>query len=109
MNDIQQYKKFQQDPLSFIETAWGLKPQEVKDEFKEEVGIFITNGLWNRIRKEHFKPFHQGNLTWQQWILFETVKRGLIGQAPKKISVVSGHGIGKSSSLSMLIIWYLTY
>ena len=106
--DIQTYRRFQQNPLEFVSKCWNLEPQEVKDEHKQEVDIFIQNGLWDRIRKEHFKPFIKDkHLTWQQWLVFEAVKRGLIGAGPKKISVVSGHGTGKSADLSMLILWYL--
>src|SRR3990167_2541393 len=107
MNDVQLYKKFQQNPLLFVQYAWDLIPQKIKPEFKNDVEIFAANGQWDKITVQHFENFEKGNLTWQQWVLFKAVERGLIGKGSNKISVVSGHGIGKSSSLSMLIIWYL--
>lgn len=108
MNDVEFFKQLQQRPLLFIKEAWGLEPQPVKPEFKEEIDIFVANGFWDRIKVEHFEKFEKGkNLTWQQWLALLAVERALVGQAPKKISVVSGHGTGKSATFSWLILWYL--
>lgn len=109
MNElIELYKSFQQRPILFVEKCWGLTPQPIKPEFKEEVEIYVANGLWDKVKKEHFEAFEKGkHITWQQWLLLKAVERGLVGQAPKKISVVSGHGTGKSADLSWLIIWFL--
>ena len=87
---------------------WGLEPQPVKKEFKTEVDIYVSNGLWENIKVKHFDTFIKGvHITWHQWIFFLAVERALIGQSPKKISVVSGHGTGKDASLAMLMPWYL--
>ncbi len=107
MNQVQLIKQYRQSPISFVRDVWKLVPTPIKAEYKDEVDIFVQNGQWDRIEAKHFEKFEKGQITWQQFVLFKAVERGLINQAPKKISVVSGHGIGKSSSLAMLIIWYL--
>jgi hypothetical protein len=55
-----------------------------------------------------FEPFESGKmLTWQQTELFLSIKRALNGQGKRKIAIKSGHGIGKSSGIAMLIIWFM--
>lgn len=81
--DIEMYKRFRKDPLYFIECMWGLKPQEKGQEF---------------VKGKH--------ITWQQAEIIKAVQSSLQG-GKKRISIASGHGIGKSACLSWLIIWYL--
>jgi hypothetical protein len=72
------------DPKFFIKAMWGLGPQEKG------------------------KPFLKGSMyTWQQDAILEAVKRAVRGEGQKRISIRSGHGIGKSATLSWLILWYL--
>jgi len=64
--------------------------------------------LWDRIKPEHFQPWIKGKeLTWQQWLTFCAVKRAMTNEGKRRISIVSGHKCGKSSSMAMLIIWWL--
>lgn len=82
--DIELYRAFQNSPLLFVEKMWGLIPQK-RDE-----------------------PFVRGkHLTWQQAEIFAAVERAIRGEAVKRISIRSGHGIGKTSALAMLILWFL--
>ena len=83
MNDIEIYKKMQKSPLFFIEMMWGLIPERDNSKF---------------IKGKH--------LTWQQHDILLAVEEALKG-GKKRISVRSGHGIGKSTTLAMLILWYL--
>ena len=107
-NDIELIKKFRKSPIYFIQEIWKLTPQKVKQEYKEEVGIFINNGLWDRIEVKHFEQFEKNiNITWQQWLILLAVERAINNLDKNKISIVAGHGIGKSATLSWLIIWYL--
>lgn len=100
-------RRFQRSPIYFILKIWGLSPQPVKDEHREFVEICVRGGRWTDIKKEHFDKFEKGrNITWQQWLILLAVERAKI-YGKNKISVVAGHGIGKSSTLSWLIIWYL--
>lgn len=64
--------------------------------------------MWSKVQKKHFDTFEKGkHLTWQQWLILCAVKRGITDKAARKISIVSGHGIGKDATLSLLILWYL--
>ena len=83
MNDVEIYKKMQKSPLFFIEMMWGLVPERDNSKF---------------IKGKH--------LTWQQHDILLAVEEALKG-GKKRISVRSGHGIGKSATLAMLILWYL--
>lgn len=106
--DLQLIRQFQQSPLSFVKAMWGLIPQPVKAEYQEVVSIYVANGQWKQIGKQHFDNFIKGqHITWQQWLILLSVERAIIGQSSKKISVVSGHGIGKDATLSWLTLWYL--
>ena len=81
--DVEIYKKMQKSPLFFIEMMWGLIPERDNSKF---------------IKGKH--------LTWQQHDILLAVEEALKG-GKKRISVRSGHGIGKSTTLAMLILWYL--
>jgi len=86
---------------------WGLSPQPVKEEYKAEVEGYIESRDYDKIKEWHFEKFRLGeHVTWQQWLLLLAVEDA-IRTGKNKISVVSGHGTGKSSCLSWLIIWYL--
>ena len=55
-----------------------------------------------------FEPFQSGKmLTWHQTEIFLAVRRAVRGEASRKISIKSGHGVGKSSGISILIIWFM--
>jgi len=108
MNLTPTIKQFRQSPIKFVKVVWDLEPQPIKPEWKNEVDIFVANGLWNRVEAKHFETFIKGkHITWQQWIILKAVERGLIGQGSKKITIVSGHGIGKDACISWLIPWFL--
>ncbi len=46
-------------------------------------------------------------ITWQQAEIVYAVERAITGRGKKKISISSGHGIGKSTILAMLLLWFL--
>ena len=46
-------------------------------------------------------------ITWQQAEVVYAVQQAVNGQGLRKISIASGHGIGKSTILAMLILWFL--
>lgn len=75
---------YQKSPIPFIGDMWGLHPLK-KDE------VFIKG--------KHISP--------QQLEVLLAVERSSMGEGLSRISVVSGHGIGKSSMLSWLILWFL--
>ncbi len=47
------------------------------------------------------------HLTWQQALALYGVDKALRKEVPDRISIVSGHGIGKSTLLALLILWFL--
>jgi len=55
-----------------------------------------------------FEPFIRGeHLTYQQWSIFLALEAAIQGKASRRISTTSGHGIGKSCSTSLIVIWRL--
>ena len=79
------YRRFQKSPIFFIEKTWGLTPQYTKDD-----------------------PFKKGkNITWQQYQILKSVEDAMANNGKRRISIASGHGIGKSATISWLIFWFL--
>jgi len=113
-NDIEAFKKMQNSCLFFVKSVWGFTPQKLKDEYKEQFkeGLKLKNKDWDifckGVTKEWFEPFVEGkNITWQQVLILYGVDKAIHGDVPLRISIVSGHGIGKSMTLSILILWFL--
>src|SRR3990167_10900551 len=108
MNQIELIKLYRQKPIKFIKDVWKLDPQPVKNEYKNEVDIYVKNSLWSKIKKEHFDKFENGkHITWHQWLILLAFEKALIGEQKKRISIVSGHKCGKSSCVSWIILWFL--
>uniref|UniRef100_A0A6H1ZC03 Putative terminase n=1 Tax=viral metagenome TaxID=1070528 RepID=A0A6H1ZC03_9ZZZZ len=106
--DIELFKSFRASPLVFVEKMWGLKPQPIKPDQFVEVNKMVDAGKWNEIKAEHFEPFIKGkHITWQQWMILKAVELARAGKAKSKISIVSGHGTGKSCSIAWLLLWFL--
>ena len=82
--DIDKVKEYIQSPIPFVRDMWGITPQR-------------ENSLFNK----------GTNLTWQQHDILLSVERALRGTGSRKISVASGHGIGKSATIAWLLLWYL--
>lgn len=102
--DKELYKQFQRSPIFFIEKVWKLQPQPLRPEYAEKAKQVSLK----EYKAEWFEPFIKGkHITWQQWVILLAVEKSLKFVAPKKITVSSGHGIGKSGCLSWLILWYL--
>lgn len=112
--EIKLFKAMRKSPIFFIAKMWGLIPQPLKDEYKIKMqAILLIDGEnWTKsiqkINKEWFKPFIKGkHITWQQWIILLCVEKAIRSEAPRKISIASGHGIGKTGCLSWIILWFL--
>jgi hypothetical protein len=108
------YKACRKSIIYFVEKMWGLKPQPIKDEYKWKFqGILLKSGEdWqsaiHEISHEWFGEFEKGkHITWQQYLLFLCIEKAIRNEAPRKISITSGHGTGKSSGISMVILWFL--
>ena len=114
MNDVALFKAFQKSPQFFVEKIWNLVPQALKPQYQEQVTELISKtwSEWEEAKKQFqpywFEPFQKGkNLTWQQWLILLSIEKALAGQAARRISVESGHGTGKSATLSWLLLWFL--
>ena len=113
--DIELLAQMQEDPFIFLEAAFGLIPQPILPEYADEYNRIISLSFdeWEagkkQIRAFWFKgTFIKGkHLTWQQTLVVLCVKKAINKHASQKISIVSGHGTGKSNIISELILWFL--
>lgn len=105
--DIEIFQRFQESPIFFVEKMWGLIPQPVKPEYAVLVKQLVVEGRLKEVKGAYFEPFIKNrHLTWQQWLLLLAVEIALRG-GKRRISARSGHGTGKSCTLSWLILWFL--
>lgn len=96
--------EFRKSPIFFIKEMWGLVPQPLKLEYR----IDAEDRKLQDFTADMFEKFEpEKHITWQQWLILLAVEDALKDEAPKHISVGSGHGIGKSAALSWLILWFL--
>lgn len=93
---------------------WGLTPQPLKPQYvaRYQLGLHLTGKAWDAfcstVKPYWFEEYKDGiHLTWQQALVLWGVDKSLRGQVPTRISIVSGHGIGKSAIFSILILWFL--
>lgn len=101
ISDAERMRRYRKSPLLWVKDIFKLVPQPLK----QGISPFQP---WNFYKPEHFEPFIRGqHLTWQQWLIFRAVENGLAGKAPRWISVASGHGIGKSATEAILLLWFL--
>lgn len=112
--DALEYLKMEKSSLYFIKQTFGLVPQPVKEEYKDRfaIGLLLAGKNWDKfcstVRKSWFEDYQEGlHLTWQQSLVCHGVDKGLKGDVPMRISIVSGHGIGKSMIVSILILWFM--
>lgn len=108
------YLQMEQSIIFSVRHIWGLIPQPVKEEYRArfELGLLLTFGDWDTfcksVTKDWFEPYQDGkHLTWQQSLVFYGIDKALKGEASTRISIVSGHGTGKSMESSLIILWFL--
>lgn len=110
----------------FVKEMWGLEPQPVKPQYREafETVSRATGRNWEVLKKT-VKPYWFGDydeaagewkwyafekgkhFSWQQNLILMGVEKAVAGDAPRHISVVSGHGIGKSATCAWFTLWFL--
>ncbi len=112
--DAIEYKKMERSSLYFIKQAWGLIPQPLKAEYRDrfQLGLALQGKAWDDFCKTvqpfWFDEYREGfHLTWQQSLVCYGIDKALRGHVSLRISIVSGHGIGKSCLVSLLILWFL--
>ena len=100
--------EMKQSIFVFIKNMWGLIPQPIKPEFEIFVKLCIDLGDYTKVKKEHFEKFTKGkHITWQQFLILSAYQRAVDKKDKKEISVVSGHGIGKSAAIAFIIFHFL--
>ena len=102
MTDGELIRKWRKSILSFIEDVWKLTPQPLK---KGKPSTLPSD----QYSPNDFLPFVFGkHITWQQWLFFREIDLALAEGKNVFLSVVSGHGTGKSTDESLVIFWGLT-
>jgi hypothetical protein len=105
---IDRIEEYKLSPFPFIADMWNLTPQPIKPEFKERFNVYYEDKRYNDITKDFFKPFIEGrHLTWQQFLIIKAIENAVQGKGKRRISVRSGHGIGKTTTMSWMLLWYL--
>lgn len=109
-----EYAALAYSPLRFIKKVWGLTPQPTLPAYRPryQLGLALTGKKWDEfaatVSPSWFVPYEENNhITWQQSLALYGIEKALRGQCSMRISIVSGHGIGKSTLLSWLILWFL--
>lgn len=112
--EVRIYTRMEKDVIYFILLAWGLTPQRIKSEYKAryDLGLRMKGKHWDAfvatVKPFWFKPYEDGkHITWQQTLVLFGITKALLGHVPLRLSIVSGHGIGKSTLMSWLILWFL--
>jgi hypothetical protein len=111
--EMSEYEKLQLSPIYFVKVMWKLSPQPIRAEFQALVTLLITQGKLNEIKVEYFEPrtreqcFQEKLYSWQQFVILTAVELAIHGKAVNRISIRSGHGIGKSVVIAWLLLWYL--
>jgi len=105
---IERMEEYKKSPFPFIKDMWDLEPQIVKEGMQERFNIYFEDGRYNEINKDFFEPYKEGkNVTWQQTLILKAVECAVQDKGKRRISVRSGHGIGKTAVLSWVLLWYL--
>jgi len=107
------------DPFYFIEMMWGITRQKPYPQHEQAVKNtepedWKAEWFGEEVESEHFDfkiwkwfDFQKGkNLTWQQTAIIEGVRRA-VEKGNNKITVKTGNGIGKTTTASFLILWFL--
>ncbi|MEA3458156.1 MAG: hypothetical protein U9R21_05705 [Candidatus Thermoplasmatota archaeon] len=99
---------WQKSPILFIKDFWQLTPQPIKPEYKKALQILIDQHELQSIKASWFQPFERGiHITWQQYLILLSVEAAVNDKSLKRLSIASAHGIGKTCSMSWIIIWFL--
>lgn len=122
--------RFRLSILYFIKIMWGLVPQDPKPEYKQQwEAVIRAEGLtWLRLKEtvtaNWFGDPEEQKLGWVKWTWFNFVKGEhlswqqtliLLGVEKARgssivsthMSIKSGHGIGKSATVSWIVLWFL--
>ena len=107
------YKKRWEEAIATTGEEWEkVKTTITGDWFGDPVDTEWRGGEWVWYDPEG--PIHNREeflkhkyFSWQQNLTLIGIEKAVSGNASNLISVVSGHGIGKSSECSWIILWFL--
>lgn len=112
--DVEIYARMEQSIVYSVAQIWGFVPQPVKPEYQTQfaIGLLMKGDAWKSfcegVQPFWFEDYQEGlHVTWQQGLVLYGIDKALKGDIPLRISIVSGHGIGKSMMLSLIILWFL--
>lgn len=112
--DAIEYAKMEASSIYFTWVTWGIVPQPLKPEYQKrfDEGLKLQHKEWDAfcatVTKDWFQEYRDGvHITWQQSLVLHGVDKAVRGECSLRISIVSGHGIGKSATISILILWFL--
>lgn len=112
--EVAEFTRMVRSPIYFIKQSWGLTPQPIKKEYlaRLTLGLSLTGKMWDDFCKTvsptWFGDFEEGkHITWQQYLVLVGIEKAIRNEVPWRISIVSGHGIGKTALLSWIILWFL--
>lgn len=112
--DAKEYLLMEKYPRYFVKQVWGFVPQPVKKEYESrfKLGLLMRGKAWDEfcasVKPYWFGEYREGfHITWQQALVLYGIEKAIKGEIPMRISIVSGHGIGKSMLLSIIILWFL--
>lgn len=127
-DDREYYEKLKSSPIFFIKECWGLEVQPVKKQYEKQLHKIVngtkTHQDWEREKEMisanwfgdydyeanewNWVEFKKGkHISWQQYLLLVGFEKAINGKAKKTISIASGRGTGKSTSLSWIILYFL--
>jgi hypothetical protein len=82
--DIEKYLKWMKSPREFVQDMWELTVERDNEKF--------VKGK---------------NITWQQDDILQAVEDAIGNKKVRRLAIKSGHGIGKTTTLAWLILWFL--
>lgn len=118
-------QKIANDIFVFVKAMYGLVPQPAKPKYQKklkyiyslegemfEEGIKLVTAEWFGDKMENgeyewFSFIKGKHLTWQQTKILLCANKAVQKKIKWRLSIASGHGISKSSSCAIIILWFL--
>lgn len=124
--EIEAAQKIGGDIFIFTKAMFNLVPQTAKPDYQKklayiysldgemfEEGIKLVTADWfgdydSLIGDYRWFNFEKGkHITWQQTKLMMCANKAVQKKIKWRLSIASGHGIGKSSSCAIILLWFL--